>query len=52
MSEFYVDVPEGKTEFFIQMLDELGYSYEKLFSSNEDAVTVDPDESYFTDSDD
>lgn len=50
MKEFYVKVADEKEEFFIQLLNDLDYEYEKLFSSNDQEGDLD-DQHYFTDAD-
>lgn len=50
MKEFYVKIPEEKEQFFVQLLENLNFEFEKLFSSNERESDLD-NEQYFTDSD-
>lgn len=50
MIEFYIKVPEEKENFFTQLMNDLGYEYEKLFSSNNEESDIEIDEDYFTDS--
>ena len=51
MKEFYVKVPEEQEMFFLQLIENLGYQYEKLFDTDKSDIDFD-DEQYFTDADD
>lgn len=50
MTDFYVKIPDDKVDFFTQLLKNLDFEYEKLFSNEN--VEEDSEEYYFTDSDD
>ena len=51
MKEFYVKVPDDQEIFFSQLLENLGYKYEKLFDTDKSGIEFE-DEQYFTDADD
>ncbi|MDA3930059.1 MAG: hypothetical protein PF541_14005 [Prolixibacteraceae bacterium] len=54
MTDFYVKIPNDKVEFFAQLIENLGFEYEKLFSSEGDDMPLEDndEELFFIDSDD
>ncbi|MFA9391979.1 MAG: hypothetical protein ACERKD_19375 [Prolixibacteraceae bacterium] len=55
MTDFYIKVPDEKTGFFKELIKNLGFEYEQLFSNSEevpgDDVATD-EEFFYVDSDD
>ena len=52
MIEFYIKVPPEKEQFFMQLIHELGYDFERIVSTKEnEADLLDDIEEYFTDDD-